>query len=65
MDPIFTENHWSMNEGQFNNSLYYLFLFGAVVSSLSLKQGPWARVQQSFLFWKKIVTEFAEFRENI
>ena len=44
---------WSMNEGQFNDPLCYLCLCGAVVSPLSLKQGPLVRVQQSFLILKK------------
>ena len=46
-------NHWSMNESQFNDTPCYLCLCGAMVSSLYLKQGPWVRVQQSFLFLKK------------
>ena len=78
MDPIFTEFSLfretdkiteSMNEGQFNDPLCYLCLFGAVVSSLSLK----ARALGSstailFIFEKKLslnsVNSVKTFREN-
>ena len=58
-----------MNEGQFNDPLCYLCLCGAVVSSLSLRQGPWVLVQQFFLFLKKKLSRNSgisviTFREN-
>ena len=43
-----------MNPGQFNYPLCYLCLCGAVLSSLSLRNGLWVREQQSFVFLKKM-----------
>ena len=51
-------NHWSMNRYQFKDPLCYLYLHGAVVSSLSLLQEV---VGSRLTFYKKFINEFTEF----
>ena len=50
-----------MNWGQFKDPLCYLYLHGAVISSLSLMQEV---VSSRLNFYTKFVNEFTEFSEN-